>query len=40
MMWIVGGLLICAAVVVAGRRHSKYLDKLDEFDRKRFEPAE
>jgi hypothetical protein len=39
-MWVLGGLLICVAVVVAGRRHSRYLDKLDEIDRKGFEPAE
>jgi len=29
MMWDLGGLLVCAAIDVAGRRHSKYLDELD-----------
>jgi hypothetical protein len=29
MMWAFGGLLVCAAVVFAGRRHSKYLDEID-----------
>ena len=35
MMWGLAVLLAGAAVVIAGRRHSKYLDKLDELDRKR-----
>jgi hypothetical protein len=29
MMWALGGLLVCAAIVVAGRRHSRHLDELD-----------
>jgi hypothetical protein len=29
MMWVLGGLLVCAAIVVAGRRHSRHLDELD-----------
>ena len=40
MMWGLVGLSVCATIVVAGRRHSKYLDKLDELDRKRIEAGE
>jgi hypothetical protein len=29
MIWALGGLLVCAAIVIAGRRHSRYLDELD-----------
>lgn len=29
MMWLLAGLCVCAAIVVAGRRHSKHLDELD-----------
>jgi len=40
MMWGLAGLLACAMVVVAGRRHSRYLDRLDELDRKRLEAGQ
>jgi hypothetical protein len=30
MMWVLGGLAICATIVIAGRRHSRYLDELDQ----------
>jgi hypothetical protein len=36
MMWGLAGLLVCAAIVVAGRRHSRYLDELD----RRIKPGE
>jgi hypothetical protein len=39
-MWGLAVLLVGAAVVIAGRRHSRYLDKLDELDRKRRESTE
>jgi hypothetical protein len=29
MMWGLAGLLIGAAIIIAGRRHSRYLDELD-----------
>lgn len=29
MMWALAGLLVCTAIVVAGRRHSRHLDELD-----------
>jgi len=34
MMWGLAVLLVGATMVVAGRRHRRYLDKLDELDRK------
>ena len=37
MIWAVAALLVCAAIVLAGRRHSRYLDELD---RKGIEPSE
>jgi hypothetical protein len=29
MMWGLAVLLVCATIVIAGRRHSRYLDELD-----------
>jgi hypothetical protein len=40
MMWGLAVLLVGAAVVIAGRRHSRYLDRLDELDRKTAESTE
>jgi hypothetical protein len=40
MMWSLAVLLVSATVVVAGRRHSRYLDHLDERDRRTTESAE
>lgn len=30
MLWFWGALSVCALVVIAGRAHSRYLDRLDE----------
>ncbi len=30
MFWMFAGLAVCAAIVIAGRAHSRHLDKLDE----------
>ena len=30
MYWVLAGLAICAAIVIAGRAHSRQLNKLDE----------
>jgi hypothetical protein len=29
MIWGLATLLVCATIVLAGRRHSRYLDELD-----------
>jgi hypothetical protein len=36
MIWLVAGLVICAAIVVAGRAHSRYLDRLDDLHAKGY----
>jgi hypothetical protein len=30
MYWALAGLTICAAIVIGGRAHSRYLDRLDQ----------
>jgi hypothetical protein len=30
MMWLLLIMLVCTTIVVAGRAHSRYLDRLDE----------
>jgi hypothetical protein len=36
MIWLVAGLVICAAIVVAGRAHSRHLDRLDDLHAKGY----
>ena len=30
MIWLLVAIVVCAAIVIAGRAHSEHLDKLDD----------
>jgi hypothetical protein len=36
MIWFVAGIIVCAAVVLAGRAHSRHLDRVEAQWKKDF----
>ena len=38
-MWGLAALLVCATIVVAGRRHSRYLDEQDRLRGQVIDPS-